>query len=144
MTDQFTRQVQEILAATKDARIPENVKALAEDSVAKTREAYSKMSSAARDGVKIFENVMVSAQAGANSIGERVLRNTEANTEAAFDAAQAISRAGTLPEIVRLQTNFMQKQFAAASAQTKELFELSMKVTQQTFESVGAACHVER
>lgn len=144
MTDQFTRQVQEILSATKDARIPENVKALAEDSVAKTREAYSKMSSAARDGVKIFENVLVSAQAGANSIGERVLRNTEANTEAAFDAAQAISRAGTLPEIVRLQTNFMQKQFAAASAQTKELFELSMKVTQQTFESVGAACHVER
>jgi phasin len=144
MTDQFTRQVQEILSATKDARIPENVKALAEDGVAKTREAYSKMSSAARDGVKIFENVMVSAQAGANSIGERVLRNTEANTEAAFDAAQAISRAGTLPEIVRLQTNFMQKQFAAASAQTKELFELSMKVTQQTFESVGAACHVER
>jgi phasin len=144
MTDQFTRQVQEILSATKDARIPENVKALAEDGVAKTREAYSKMSSAARDGVKIFENVMVSAQAGANSIGERVLRNTKANTEAAFDAAQAISRAGTLPEIVRLQTNFMQKQFAAASAQTKELFELSMKVTQQTFESVGAACHVER
>ena len=144
MNDQFTRQVQEILAATKDARIPENVKALAEDSVAKTREAYSKMSSAARDGAKIFENVMVSAQAGANSIGERVLRNTEANAEAVFDAAQAISRAGTFPEIVRLQTNFMQKQFAVASAQAKELFELSMKVSQQTFGSVGAACHVER
>ena len=29
MTDQFTRQVQEILSATKDARVPENVKALA-------------------------------------------------------------------------------------------------------------------
>ena len=139
MNDQFTRQVQEILAATKDARIPENVKALAEDSVAKTREAYSKMSSAARDGVKIFENVMVSAQAGANSIGERVLRNTEANTEAVFDAAQAISRAGTLSEIVRLQTSFMQKQLAAAGAQTKELVELSMKVTQQTFGTLNSA-----
>jgi len=77
MTDQFTRQVQEILAAAKDARIPENVKALAEDSVAKTRDAYSKMSSAARDGIKILENAMVSAQAGANSIGEKVLRNAE-------------------------------------------------------------------
>jgi hypothetical protein len=68
MTDQFTRQVQEILAAAKDASIPENVKALAEDSVAKTRDAYSKMSSAARDSARIFENVVVSAQAGANSI----------------------------------------------------------------------------
>ena len=139
MTDQFTRQVREILAATNDARIPENVKALAEDSVAKTREAYSKMSSAARDGVKIFENVMVSAQAGANSIGERVLRNTEANTEAVFDAAQAISRAGTLSEIVRLQTSFVQKQLAAAAAQTKELFELSTKASQQTFEILNSA-----
>ena len=141
MTDQFTRQVQEILAATKDARIPENVKALAEDSVAKTREAYSKMNSAARDGVKIFENVMVSAQAGANSIGEKVLRNAEANTEAIFDAAQAISRAATLPEILRLQTSFVQKQLAAASAQTKELFELSMKVTQQDVRALELGCH---
>lgn len=139
MTDQFTRQVQEILAAAKDARIPENVKALAEDSVAKTREAYSRMSSAARDSAKIFENVVVSAQAGVNSIGEKVLRNTETNTEAIFDAAQAISRAGTLPEIVRLQTSFVQKQLAAASAQTKELVELSMKVTQQTFATLNSA-----
>jgi phasin len=139
MTDQFTRQVQEILTAAKDARIPENVKALAEDSVAKTRDAYSKMSSAARDGAKIFENVMISAQAGANSIGETVLRNAETNTEAVFDAAHAISRAGTLPEIVRLQTSFVQKQLAAASTQTKELFELSMKVTQQTFAPLNSA-----
>ncbi|HEY8277656.1 MAG TPA: phasin family protein [Methyloceanibacter sp.] len=139
MTDQFTRQVQEILSAGKDARIPENVKALAEDSVAKTREAYSKVSSAARDGVKILENAMVSAQAGANLIGEKVLRNAETNTEAVFDAAQAISRAETFFEIVSLQASFVQKQLAAASAQTKELFELSTKVTQKTFEILNAA-----
>ena len=138
MTDQFTRQVQEILTA-KDARIPENVKALAEDSVAKTRDAYSKMSTATRDGAKILENVMVSAQAGAKSIGEKVLRNAEANTEAVFDAAHAICRAATLPEIVRLQTSFVQKQLAAVSAQTKDLFELSMKVTQQSLEPLNSA-----
>ena len=82
---------------------------------------------------------MVSAQAGANLIGEKVLRNAETNTEAVFDAAQAISRAETFFEIVSLQASFVQKQLAAASAQTKELFELSTKVTQKTFEILNAA-----
>jgi phasin len=139
MTDQFTRQAQEIFAAAKEARIPENVQAIVENSVAKTREAYSTMNSAAKDGVKVLEDVMVAAHAGAKTIGEKILRNTEANAEAAFDVARAISRAGTLPEVVRLQTSFLQNQFAVASAQTKELLELSAKVAQQTFETMNSA-----
>ena len=123
----------------KKPEIPENVQAIVENSVAKTREAYSTMNSAAKDGVKVLEDVMVAAHAGAKTIGEKILRNTETNTEAAFDAARAISRAGTLPEVVRLQTSFLQNQFAVASAQTKELFELSAKVAQQTFETMNSA-----
>ena len=139
MTDQFTRQAQEIFAAAKEARIPDNVQAIVENSVAKTREAYSTMNSAAKDGVKVLEDVMVAAHARAKTIGEKILRNTETNAEAAFDVARAISRAGTLPEVVRLQTSFLQNQFAVASAQTKELLELSAKVAQQTFETMNSA-----
>ena len=54
-------------------------------------------------------------------------------------AAQAIARAKTLPEAARLQADFVQQQATAATAQTKELLELSAKVTKQTFESVNAA-----
>jgi phasin len=139
MNDQFTRQAQEMFAAAKDARIPEQFQAFAEDSVAKTRDVYAKMNSAAKDGVKVIEDVMLAAHAGAKTIGEKVLRNTEANTEAAFEAAHAIARAKTFPEAARLQTTFFQQQFAAAGNQTKELFELSAKVAQQTFESMNSA-----
>lgn len=139
MNDQFTRQAQEMLSAAKDARIPENIQAIAEDSVNKTREVYEKLNTVTKDGVKVVEDVMVAAHAGAKTIGEKVLRNTEVNTEAAFDAAQAIARAKTIPEAIRLQTTFMQQQMAVAGAQTKELFELSAKVAQQTFETVNSA-----
>jgi len=139
MNDQFTRQAQEMFAAAKEARIPENVQAFAEDSVVKTREAYNKMNTVAQDGAKVIEEVMLAAHAGAKSIGEKVLHNTVANTEAAFDAAQAIARAKTLPEVMRLQTNFLQQQFAIAGAQSKELFELSTKVAKQTLETVNSA-----
>jgi phasin len=139
MTDQFTRQAQEILAAAKDARIPENVQAFAEDSVAKTRDAYNKMNVVAKDGAKVLEDVFAAAQTGAKTIGEKVLRNTEVNTEAAFEAAQAIARAKTFPEVARLQSTFIQQQFAVAGAQAKELFELSSKVAQQTLETMNSA-----
>ena len=61
------------------------------------------------------------------------------NTEAAFDAAQAIVRAKTIPEAARLQADFVQQQLAVAGAQTKELLELSTKVAKQTFEINNAA-----
>jgi len=139
MNDQFTRQAQDMLNAAKDARIPENVQAFAEESVLKTREAYAKMTAVAKDGAKVMEDVMLASHAGAKAIGDKVMHNTLANTEAAFDAALAIARAKTLPEVARLQANFLQQQFAIANAQTKELFELSTKVGKQTFESVNAA-----
>jgi phasin len=139
MNEQFTRQAQDMFRAAQDARIPESVQAMAEDSVAKTREAYQKLQDAAKDNAKVVEEVVLAAQAGAKAIGEKVLHNTALNTEAAFDAAQALARARSLPEAARLQADFVQQQLAIAGAQTKELFELSTKVARQTFESVNAA-----
>jgi hypothetical protein len=139
MNEQFTRQAQDMFAAAKDARIPDNVKQIAEDTVAKTREAYGKMAAVTKDGVKAMEEVVLTAQAGAKTMGEKVLHNTLANTEAAFDAAQAMARCRTLPEVARLQADYFQSQMAAATAQTKELFELSTKITQQTFATMNSA-----
>ncbi|MGD9784984.1 MAG: phasin family protein [Hyphomicrobiaceae bacterium] len=139
MNEQFTRQAQDMFAAAKDARIPENVNAIAEEGVAKTREAYVKLSAVAKDNAKVLEDVVLATQAGAKAIGEKMLHNTSVNTEAAFDAAQAIARAKTVPEVVRLQADFLQQQFAVAGAQSKELFELSAKVAKQTLETVNAA-----
>jgi hypothetical protein len=139
MTDQFARQAEQMLNAAKEARIPENVQAFAEDSVAKSREVYAKMSTATNDGFKAMQEVMLAAQAGAQSVGEKVLANASANTEAVFDAAEAMAKAKTMPEMARLQADFLQQQMATASAQTKEFFELSNKIGRQTLESMNAA-----
>lgn len=135
----FNFKAQDIFAVAKEARIPENVQAMAEEGVAKTHEAFNKMTAVAKDNAKVVEEVMLAAQAGAKAVAEKVMHNTTANTEAAFDAARAIARARTLPEAARLQVDFVQQQLAVASQQTKELFELSSKVAQQTFQTVNAA-----
>jgi phasin len=139
VSEQFTRQAQDMFNAAKDARSPENVQHMAEEGVAKTREAYQKLNAVTKDGVKVMEDVLLTAHAGAKTLGEKVLHNTMANTEAAFDAAQAIARARSIPEAAKLQADFLQQQFAVAGAQTKEFFELSTKVARQTFETMNAA-----
>ena len=139
MNEQFTRQAQDMFRAAQDAKIPEQFQAFAEDGVAKTREAYQKIQSATKDNAKVVEELVLAAQASAKAIGDKVIENTTANTEAVFDAAQAMARARSLPEAARLQADFMQQQMAAASSQTKELFELSTRMTRQAIESVNAA-----
>jgi hypothetical protein len=139
MNDQIKRQFENMMGAARDARIPDNVQQIAEDTVEKSREAYVKMAAVATDNAKVAEEVMLTAQAGAKSLGEKVLQNTLANTEAAFDAARAIARAKTLPEAFRLQADFAQQQMAVAGQQTKELLELSTKVARHTFETMSTA-----
>lgn len=139
MTEQTPRQIMDFFAAANGAGIPGNFLAMAEESVAKTRAAYVQFNSVAKDNLKAYQDALTAAQDGAKTIGEKVLHNAETNTKAVFDAAQAISRAKTFPEIARLQTSFFQKQMGDAAVQTQEFCELSMKVAQQTFEAMNSA-----
>jgi phasin len=141
MTESFARQAREMFGDGKDARIPDNVHAFAEEGIAKTREAYQKINTVAKDSAKVLEQAVLTAQAGATVLGEKLISNANTNTEAAFDAVQAIARARTLPEVARLQADFMQQQLAIANAQTKELFDLSAKFAKQTFETVNSAAN---
>ncbi|MGE3066728.1 MAG: phasin family protein [Hyphomicrobiaceae bacterium] len=135
----FNFQADEFLKAAREARIPENVQMFAEESVAKSRDAYAKFSAVAKDGAKATEDVVLAATSAAKSLGEKAIQNAAANTEAAFEAAAAVARAKSLPEAVRLQVEFARKQLEVASYQTKEFLELSAKVARSTLETMNAA-----
>ena len=133
MKNDFNAQADEFLRTAADVKVPESVQHFAEDSVAKTREAYSKITVAAQDAQKAMAEVAGATTQGAKTLGEKVLANYAANTEAMFDAAEAIARSRSVPEALKLQTSFMQQQMAKSSEQTREFFELSAKLAQQTF-----------
>ena len=117
-------------------RIPENLQAYMQDSFSKARDSYA--TDCTKENMQALEEAIVATQANAKKIGEKVLRDFEANTEAAFDAAHALARAKTLPEVARLQSDFLQQQMSVVSAQGKEIFELSSKMTQQTLAALGS------
>jgi hypothetical protein len=139
MNEHFTRQAEQFMDAAKAAKIPENIQAMAEEGVSRSQEAFATFSTAAKDQVKAAEELSLATQAGIKSIGTKMMDNTAANAEATFDAARAIARAGSIPEALRLQAEFFQRQFAIAGTQTKELFELSTRVAPNAFDTASEA-----
>ncbi len=139
MNDQIKQKTEQFMNDAKEGRIPENVQTFAKEGVEKTREAYDRFSSLAKDQAKVSEDILKATQDGAKAISSKLFDNAAANTEAIFDVASSIARARSIPEAVRIQAEFFQKQMTTASSQTRELFELSTRVTQQTMEKVNTA-----
>lgn len=139
MNAQSASYLHDVFDTVKEARIPDHVQAIVKFGVGNTRASYDTITVCSRESAKALEQVIVAAQAGAKTVGEKILQNCEANTEAIFHTAHAMARAKTLSELAHLQRSFVAQQFAIAGAQAKELAELSAKVAQQTMESVNIA-----
>ncbi len=139
MNEHFKHQAEQFMNAAKEAKIPEQVQVLATETVAKSREAFDQMAGTMKGQAKAVEELMLTTQAGAKTIGAKLVDNTMSNAQAAFDAAEAMAKCRSLGEFAQVQASFMQKQFAVAGAQTKEIVELSAGIARQAFESAGMA-----
>ena len=139
MAIEFTKQAEELLKAAREARIPDNVKAIAEESVSSSRKAFDQLQSATREHAAHADTVLSTVQAHGKTLADKLMAHSATNAEATFNAALQIVRAPTLPEAARLQAEFVQAQFAAATAQTQELFQLSSKVATSTMEQMQSA-----
>ena len=138
MNEHIAWQTQAFLADVANTKVPAEVQAIVQDGVAKARETFTTWSAAAHSGTKAIDEVVQVSWAGAKSIGDELLSNAQAAAEAAFDTAQQIARAKTLPEAAQLQAKFVQEQLANASQQGKGLFELSAKIAQETTNALTA------
>lgn len=122
----------------KDVRLPENVQAIAQQGVAKTHEFYTKSAATAQESARVLTEVAETAWGSTKMLNEKLVQNFTANIEASFVVAHAIAKAQSLPEALKLQTEFFQKLAAQTTEQTKEFFDLSTRATQHVFEQVQA------
>jgi hypothetical protein len=140
MNQQFGQQAfEQAEKLFKDARIPDNVLALTQQSVAATQEIYTKTAAAAQDGAKAFTEIADTVWSSAKMLNEKVVQNVTANFESAFTAAHSMTTAKSLPEIAKIQSEYLQKIATQATKQTKEFFDLSTRATQHVVEKVQDA-----
>lgn len=138
MNEQFARQAQAFFADVADTKVPAEMQAIAQEGIAKARDAFATWNDAVLSGTRAINDVMLASQSGADTVGDAVLKNAHAAAEAAFDAAQGVARAKTLPEVAQLQMKFAQNQLALANQHGKSLFELSAKIARETTEAFTA------
>jgi phasin family protein len=140
MNQQFGQQAFDQTAKLfKDAHLPENVQALATQGVTASQEFYTKTAAAAQDGAKVVTEIVDTAWGSTKMLNEKVVQNIATNFEAAFEVAQKIASAKSLPEIMKLQSEYFQTLVPQATQQTKEFVDLSTRATQHLFEKAQAA-----
>ena len=117
---------------------PGHVLALAEKTVTTSKEFYEKAAAAAHDGAKALTEIADAAWGSTKLLNEKLAQNMTANVAAAIAAAPQIAAAKSLPEIGKIQTEFVQKLSVQTTEQTKEMVDLSTRATQHLFEKAQA------
>jgi phasin len=121
-----------------DPAVPEGVRALAEKSVARTREVYDRSFDAFDASVTTFERSFDAAGQGATAFNRKIVDIARRNLDASFDLATSLAGAKNLADIVELQAAFWRKQFGVLTAQAEEVRALSTKVTTDAAEQINA------
>jgi phasin len=116
--------------------LPEQVRAFAEKGVSQARDNYAKFKDVAESHNGTIEAVFTSAGKGASEYSAKLLDIVKTNTAANLDFAQALTAVKSSSEAIELWTGHARAQFEAFTAQTKELTELTRKVTSDTVEPI--------
>jgi phasin len=119
--------------------VPEQVRAFAEKGVSQARDQYAKFKDAAETHNGTVEAVFTTASKGASEYTAKLMEMMKANATASLDFAQQLFSVKSPSEAMELWTSHARKQFETLTAQTKQLAELSQKVTTETVEPIKAS-----
>jgi hypothetical protein len=109
-----------------DGQMPESMRALAEKSVAQTRELYVHSLEAVLES---WESFLVAAGQGTVTLNRKAIDIARRNINSGFGLAQRLAGARNLAEAMELQATYWRKQLGEFSSQAGEMRTLSTKVT---------------
>ena len=112
-----------------DTSVPEAVRAMAEKTVAQTREVYDRSKDALDASIATFERTFDAAGQGAVAFNRKIIDIAQRNVNSGFDLAKSLAGAKNLSEIVELQAAYWQKLLGSTlKSQAEEVRALSTKV----------------
>jgi hypothetical protein len=109
-----------------DAQMPESMRALAEKSVAQTRELYVHSFEAVLEN---WERFVVAAGQGTLTLNRKAIDIARRNINTSFGLAERLAGAKNVAEAMELQTTYWRKQVGELAAQAGEMRTLTTKVT---------------
>jgi phasin len=116
--------------------VPEQMRAFAEKGVSQARDNYARFKDVAESQNGTIEAVFARASKGASEYSAKLMEMMKANNTATLDFAQELIGVKTPSEALELWTTHAKKQFETFGAYSKELAELSQRVTTETVEPI--------
>jgi phasin len=121
-----------------DTAIPEDMRALAEKTVAQSCEAYDRSKDAFEASLTAFETSFDAAGQGAAALNRKMVDIARRNVDATFDLVETLAGAKSFADVMELQAAFWRKQFGVLTAQAEEVRALSTKVASDASEPLKA------
>jgi hypothetical protein len=118
------------------AEVEEGARAVVEKGAVETRAAWVKAKTAVDEAANAFETSFAAAKDGAFAINAKALEAFRVNTDANFDFLMSAFAVKSLPDLIRLQSEFARKQVEAMTGQTKDIGVLAQKTMAQTVEPI--------
>jgi len=119
-----------------DMAVPEAVRAIAEQTVTQSREAYETAKDTMEEAVEVLEKSIDQAGQGAAAFNRKVIDNAQTNLNTGFDLAKDLASAKNIAEIIELQASYARKQFEALTAQAEDIRTLSTKIATDTTDPI--------
>ena len=111
-----------------DMAAPETVRAMAEKTLAHTREVYDRSEDTLDTSLATVERTFDAAGQGAVAFNRKIIDIAQRNVNSGFDLAKSLAGAKNLSEIVELQADYWQKLLGALTSQVEEVRALSTKL----------------
>jgi phasin len=111
------------------ARTTDGFHEIADKGIAQAKVNFDKAKAATDEGADLFKNSYATAAKGATDYNLKFIEIARANTNTAFDYANAMLAVKSVPEFFELSTNHARKHFEMMTAQTQELAALAQKMT---------------
>ena len=108
--------------------VPEMFRSFAEQGMTQTREAYSRLKSAAEDATDLLEDSMETTREGVRATQLKALEMAKANSEATFDLVKQLLSTSSFADAVQLQTAFARERFEAFVDYSKDVHATIAKV----------------
>ena len=118
------------LASFDPAKVTESFRDFAEKGAVQSKEAYSKMKTAAEDATKTVEATLESAQSGSVELGLKAIEALRTNVENSLSHMEALIGVKSVSELFEVQTAFIRKQAELAMEQARTMQEATRKVAE--------------
>src|SRR5262245_59662722 len=123
--------------ATDRFEIPPEMRAFAEKSVEQARQAFDGFISAAHNTVATFEGQAETACKSAKDVTDKAIGLCQQNVASSFELVHQLMRAKDVQEVLKLQSDYVQRQMQALTDQARELGEASAKAAKEAAKDAG-------